>query len=178
VNGQDPSASSAQLVALLDAFERSDWQEMTLEIGGDRIAVSRREQGLAVDAAPNRPAAARPSEPRPAEPAPVERPAAAPVAVRSAPQARPAAVEVAPPKGAAVRSPSVGIFWRAPAPTEPPFVEVGSRVEADDTIGIVEVMKLMQQVPAGIAGVVTAVVVSNAETVEHNQPLVFIDAAG
>jgi biotin carboxyl carrier protein len=82
------------------------------------------------------------------------------------------------PTGLAVRSPSVGIFWRAPSPTEPPFVAVGARVEADDTIGIVEVMKLMQQVPAGISGVVTAIPVGNAETVEFNQPLVFIDAAG
>jgi acetyl-CoA carboxylase biotin carboxyl carrier protein len=57
-------------------------------------------------------------------------------------------------------------------------VEVGARVDADDTIGIVEVMKLMQQVPAGVSGVVTAIPVGNAETVAFNQPLVFIDPTG
>jgi acetyl-CoA carboxylase biotin carboxyl carrier protein len=160
--------STEQLVALLDAFEGSDWQDMTVEIGGERLVVSRREQGSAEVTTPS---AAGP--PPRSEPAAVAVAASVPVAASPA-----APVTAAAPTGTAVPSPSVGIFWRAPSPTEPPFVEVGSRVHADDTIGIVEVMKLMQQVTAGISGVVTAIAVGNAETVAHNQPLVFIDPVG
>jgi acetyl-CoA carboxylase biotin carboxyl carrier protein len=67
------------------------------------------------------------------------------------------------------------MFWIAPSPGAPPFVEVGSRVSADDVVGIVEVMKLMNEVTAGIDGVVTAVLVGNGETVEFGQPLVLVD---
>lgn len=71
-------------------------------------------------------------------------------------------------------APSVGVFWRAPEPGAAPFVEVGSRVAAGDTIGIVEVMKLMSNVAAEVAGVVTAIHVDNAQGVQFGTPLVTI----
>ena len=73
-----------------------------------------------------------------------------------------------------VRSPMVGTFYRAPEPGAPPFVEAGSRVEADTILCIIEVMKLMNSVTAGIAGIVTHVLVENAATVEYGQPLIAI----
>jgi acetyl-CoA carboxylase biotin carboxyl carrier protein len=78
-------------------------------------------------------------------------------------------------KGTPVPAPSVGLFWRAPSPGADPFVEVGTQVGPEDTVGIVEVMKLMNRVPAGISGVVTAVLVENGGMVEHGQPLALID---
>jgi acetyl-CoA carboxylase biotin carboxyl carrier protein len=81
----------------------------------------------------------------------------------------------APPDGTTVNSPSVGLFWRAPAPGAPPFVEVGGRVTAGDTVAIVEVMKLMNHVTAPVSGTVTAVLVENGEAVEFGQVLVVID---
>jgi acetyl-CoA carboxylase biotin carboxyl carrier protein len=57
-------------------------------------------------------------------------------------------------------------------------VEVGSRVGPEDTIGILEVMKLMNRISAGASGVVTAVLVDNGGMVEHGQPLVLIDPSG
>ena len=74
-----------------------------------------------------------------------------------------------------VAAPSVGLFWRAPSLGAPPFVDVGTRLEPEDVIGIVEVMKLMNRVPAGISGVVTEVLVENGGMVERGQPLVLID---
>jgi len=74
-----------------------------------------------------------------------------------------------------VRAPTVGTFYRAPEPGAPPFVEPGSRVAADTTVCIIEVMKLLTSIPAGCAGVVTHVLVGNAEPVEHGQPLIAID---
>jgi acetyl-CoA carboxylase biotin carboxyl carrier protein len=160
--------------ALLDAFDRSDWREMTVTIGNDRLHISR-------DASPNGAApqapAATPSEPR-ALPAPDPEPAPAiepepPMA--AAPDSESVA---APAQGSAIESPSVGLFWRAPAPGAPPFVEVGDRVSPGDTVAIVEVMKLMNHVVATVEGVVTAILVENGAAVEFGQALVVIDPEG
>ena len=71
-----------------------------------------------------------------------------------------------------VSSPLLGIFYRAPKPGEPPFVEVGSRVEQDTVIGIIEVMKLMNSVCAGVKGEVVEILVENAALVEFDEILV------
>lgn len=74
-----------------------------------------------------------------------------------------------------VRAPMVGTFYRAPAPGQPPYVEVGQKVEADSTVGIIEVMKLMNSIEAGARGVVKEILVDNASAVEHGQVLVVIE---
>jgi biotin carboxyl carrier protein len=76
----------------------------------------------------------------------------------------------------AVRAPLPGTFYRAPRPGAAPFVEVGSRVGADTVIGIVETMKLMNSVPAGVAGVVAEFCVANAELVAQEAALLRIRA--
>ena len=73
-----------------------------------------------------------------------------------------------------VRSPMVGTFYRAPEPGAPPFVEVGARVQPETIVCIIEVMKLMNSVPAGVAGVVTDVLAENAHMVEYGQALIAI----
>lgn len=123
-----------------------------------------------------------------ATPAPVAAPAAVPAtapvpgAAADAPAAAPAATPVpAAPAGGPgepVTSPIAGVFYRAPSPDAAPFVEVGQTVSADDVIGIVEVMKLMNTVRAGVAGTVVEVCVDNAELVEFEQVLVRIETAG
>jgi len=75
----------------------------------------------------------------------------------------------------AVRAPMVGTFYRSPSPGAPPFVEAGGKVEPETVVGIIEVMKLMNQVQAGMRGVVKQVLVGNAESVEHGQALMLID---
>lgn len=112
----------------------------------------------------------------PAAPTPVVADAAAPAAPVSA--AAPAAPAGSEGRGKPVASPVAGVFYRAPSPDAPPFVEVGQQVSADDIIGIVEVMKLMTTVRAGIAGTVVEVCVDNAELVEFEQVLVRIESTG
>lgn len=73
-----------------------------------------------------------------------------------------------------VRSPMVGTFYRAPEPGAKPFVEAGTRVKADTVVCIIEVMKLMNSIPAGVVGVVTHVMVENAAMVEPGQALVAV----
>ena len=75
-----------------------------------------------------------------------------------------------------VRAPLPGTFYRAPRPGAAPFVEVGSQVGADTVIGIVETMKLMNSVPAGVAGVVAEFCVANAEFTAQGAALLRIRA--
>jgi acetyl-CoA carboxylase biotin carboxyl carrier protein len=76
----------------------------------------------------------------------------------------------------AVRAPLPGTFYRAPRPGAAPFVEVGSQVGADTVIGIVETMKLMNSVHAGLAGVVAEFCVANAEFAAQGAALLRIRA--
>jgi acetyl-CoA carboxylase biotin carboxyl carrier protein len=76
-----------------------------------------------------------------------------------------------------VRSPMVGTFYRSPEPGAPAFVTEGGKVKADDIVCIIEVMKLMNSVTAGVNGVITHVFVENAQMVEYGQPLVGIRPA-
>ena len=75
-----------------------------------------------------------------------------------------------------VRAPLPGTFYRAPRPGAAPFVEVGSQVGADTVIGIVETMKLMNSVPADVAGVVAEFCVANAELAAQGAVLLRIRA--
>ena len=72
---------------------------------------------------------------------------------------------------AAISAPLIGTFYRAPKPGADPFVTVGSTVGKDTVIGIIETMKLMNSVPAGVAGVIVEIVAENAEFVEHGRML-------
>ena len=147
--------------ALLEAFDGSDWLEMTVSIGADRLHVSRRGR---VDGAPE---AAR-SEPEP--PAAPETPELV--------HAQPAHTTPEPLTGTVVESPSVGLFWRSPAPGAPPFVDAGTTVAAGDTLAIVEVMKLMNHIVAPAPGTVQAVLAENGARVDYGQPLFTIDPEG
>ena len=70
-----------------------------------------------------------------------------------------------------ISAPMLGTFYRAPAPGAPPFVEVGAPVEPDTVVCLIEVMKMMNPVEAGVAGTVVEVCVGNAEFVEYGAPL-------
>ena len=69
----------------------------------------------------------------------------------------------------------VGTFYKAPEPGARPFVEVGQRVEADTIVCIIEVMKLMNSIPAGTSSVVRDVLVADAEPVDAGQVIIVID---
>ena len=73
--------------------------------------------------------------------------------------------------GLTIDAPMLGTFYRAEAPGAPPFVDPGSRVEPDTIVCIIEVMKMMNSIPAGVAGIVTEVLAENAELVEYGAPL-------
>lgn len=70
-----------------------------------------------------------------------------------------------------IRPPIIGTFYRAPKPGAPPFVEVGSRVREDTVVAIIETMKLMNSIPAGVRGRVVEICVADAEFVEQDRVL-------
>jgi acetyl-CoA carboxylase biotin carboxyl carrier protein len=110
--------------------------------------------------------------------------APAPVAAPAAPNVQPMVVDAGGPVSAAsdddddiadglptINSPMVGTFYRSPSPDADPFVTVGDRVDENQTVCIVEAMKLMNEVGAKISGVIEKVLVENAQPVEFGQPL-------
>ena len=72
----------------------------------------------------------------------------------------------------------VGTFYRAPAPGEETYVEVGDKVKAGQTLCIIEAMKLMNEIPTDVSGEVVEVLAENAGGVEYDQPLFYLRPEG
>ena len=98
-------------------------------------------------------------------------PAFTPTARATRAASPPESTDLAVPKGHIVAAPMVGTFYRAPSPSSPPFVETGDRVNKGDTLCIIESMKMMNHIKADRAGKVEAILVTNEEAVEFDQPL-------
>jgi acetyl-CoA carboxylase biotin carboxyl carrier protein len=112
----------------------------------------------------------------------VEREGGTIVAVAPAEGAAPVAAGAAPtastPGAMAVVAPLVGVFYRSSSPGAKPLVEVGDTVERGQVVGIVEAMKVMNEVSSDYRGVVTEILVGDGEAVQYEQRLMLIDAAG
>lgn len=76
------------------------------------------------------------------------------------------------PTGKVESSPMVGVFYAAPSPNDPPFVKIGQKVQAGDTIGIIEAMKIMNPLEATQSGIIEEVLVKNGEVVEFGQAVI------
>ncbi len=77
-----------------------------------------------------------------------------------------------------VASPMLGTFYRAEQPGASPFVEVGARVGPETTVCIIEVMKMMNSVPAGVSGTIAEIVPENGQLVEYGDPLFRVTPEG
>ena len=149
-----------QLHRLLEVLGKSDIQEFRLEGDDFRLEIRRNLPGQAVMA--------------PVMPAPVTAAAAPAAATPASP----------PPAATATRSdlleitaPMVGTFYRAPAPGEPPFIEVGNRIDVGQTVCILEAMKLMNELEAEVSGEVVEILVDNGTPVEFGQVLMRVRPA-
>jgi len=146
-----------QIRELIRAVEESGIGEITIKEAGSEITVRKPEVAAAASFAA----------------VPVA--AAAPAAAAAAPAAPAAAASDRPASWVAVKSPMVGTFYAAPAPDQPPYVQVGDEVMAGSTLCIVEAMKLMNEIPAEVMCVVREVCVENAQPVEFDQPLFYVE---
>lgn len=104
---------------------------------------------------------------------------AAPIAAPAAPAVpAPAAAPAAPAEQAApqetIDAPLVGTFYRSPSPDAAPFVGVGDKVTPETVIGIIEAMKVMNEIKAEKSGIIKEILVNNGQPVEYGQPVIVI----
>ena len=151
-----------KLKTLIDLVAESGISELEVTEENDKVRIVNKVQTVAVAAPVAAPVVAAPA------PAPAAAPAAAAPAVEQPVAAEPAA------QGTTVTSPMVGTFYRAPNPGAEPFVKVGDHVEAGQTLGIIEAMKLLNEIEAETSGTIKEICVENAQPVEFGQPLFII----
>lgn len=148
-----------KLKTLIDLVAESNIAELEITEGEGKVRIVK--SGPPMVAAPVASQAAAPAmaaAPMPAPTTPAPAAEAAPAA--SAPDAFP--------------SPMVGTFYRASAPGAAPYVNVGDVVEVGQTLGVIEAMKLMNEIPSDRAGVVKAILIENGQAVEFGQPMFVI----
>jgi acetyl-CoA carboxylase biotin carboxyl carrier protein len=149
---------------LIELLESSDIAEIEIKEGEEAVRISRASKVI------QQPVQYQ-SAPMMAAPAPAAAAvAAAPVVAAPAADADTGRKV----RGNIVKSPMVGTFYRAPSPSSPAFVEVGQHIKVGDVIGIIEAMKMMNQIEADHAGVVEAILAQDGEPVEFDQALVTI----
>ncbi len=154
------SLTAKDVAEITRLLEESSFDELYLELEGLKLSL-RRGAGA--------------SSPPIAAAAPILAPAsaAAPAAAAAPAPARTGAAPAAPdPNTLEVAAPLLGTFYRAPKPGAPAFVDVGSQVEEDTIVGIIEVMKLMNTVRAGVRGTVIEILARDGTLVEYGEVLI------
>jgi acetyl-CoA carboxylase biotin carboxyl carrier protein len=144
---------------LVDVMGRGGLTELDLDYLDIRI---RLRVGPSIPAGALQYVAAAPASPMPAATTPVA----------------PAEVPAARASGHVVTAPMVGTFYASPSPSDPPFVSVGDTIRVGQVIGIIEAMKIMNEITADAAGVVAEVVATNATAVEYGSELIRLAPAG
>lgn len=154
------------IVEIIKLFEQSKFDVCQLEVGELRLTLSNEAAGAA-------PAATVAPLARPAAAA-TEAPAARETTAAAAPAPVSSSAAVSDAGLVPIAAPVIGTFYASPEPGAKPFVEVGTHVEADTTVGLVEVMKVFNAVTAGVRGRVERVLVKNEQFVEFGQPLLMV----
>ena len=147
------SLTAKDVAEIMRLLEESSFDSLSLEIDGMKLNLQRNSAKSARQ---------------------IPGAAATPARKQASGPLRPAHKDIAPsePGLFEVTAPLLGIFYRAPRPGEPSFVEVGSKVQEDTVIGIIEVMKLMNSVPAGVKGEVVEILAANGIAVEYGEILI------
>jgi acetyl-CoA carboxylase biotin carboxyl carrier protein len=143
------SLTAADVAEIMRLLEQSSFDELTLEMEGIKLSLRRGAAAERSESAPA-PAAAAPA-------------AAAPPAGKVAAPPDPNLQDVV--------APLLGTFYRSPKPGAAPFVEIGATVEEDTVVAIIEVMKLMNTVRAGVRGKVAEILPTDGALVEHGETL-------
>ncbi|MGA9335675.1 MAG: acetyl-CoA carboxylase biotin carboxyl carrier protein [Rudaea sp.] len=146
---------------LIDILEESNLAELEIKEGEESVRLSRM------------PTAGTVAAPAPAQILVESQRAAAPAAFAPAAETT-AAADKSLPEGHIVRSPMVGTFYASPNPESPVFVKVGQQVKIGDTLGIIEAMKMFNQIEADAAGTIVAILAENGQPIEFDEPLFVI----
>ena len=146
--------TAKDVAEIMRLLEESSFESLSLEIDGVKLTLKRNAARAAQSSADSTSPPAADAETRSSWPTP---------RTKAEPPAEPGLLEVT--------SPLLGIFYRAPRPGEPPFVEIGCRLEEDTIVGVVEVMKLMNSVRAGVKGEVVEILARDGAPVEYGEIL-------
>ena len=171
------SLTHSDIAEIIKLVDQSTLDEFVVEVGDLKVEIRRKG---AMPSAPAGAAAPAPPAPPSAAISPPEPPSLTSPAPAPAQPKRPPASPGEPVLGdgqVAIRSPMVGTFYRRSSPDEPAYVEVGSEVEVDAPLCLVEVMKLYTTIYAKTPGRVARICASDAELVEYDQVLFIIDPA-
>lgn len=147
---------------LIDLLEESNLAELEIKEGEEVVRLSRVPKGGVTVAAPQVIAA------------PVAAAPAAPAVAASAPAPAAAPADSGLPAGHVVKAPMVGTFYASSTPGAPAFATVGKQVKAGETLGIIEAMKMFNQIEADVSGTVVAILVENGQPVEFDEPMFVI----
>ena len=147
---------------LIDLLEESNLAELEIKEGEEVVRLSRVPK---INAAPSNPTPIS-AEPRLATPPPIS------AAVAPGPTSDVAAEAL--PAGHVIKAPMVGTFYASATPGEPAFATIGQQVKVGDTLGVIEAMKMFNQIEAEVAGTVKAILVENGQPVEFDEPLFVI----
>lgn len=162
------SLTAADVAEIMRLVEQSGFDSLTLEMDG--IKLSLRRGGTGEGTVDLKREGSAETGPGPTQ--------ASPPTVKAAPPVVTAAPAVADPNLHEVTAPLLGTFYRSPKPGAPPFVEVGARVEEETIVAIIEVMKLMNTVRAGVSGTVTEILVADGALAEYGETLLRVRKAG
>jgi len=153
-----------QIKELIKMMKANDLNELEIVDGQTRIALKRGSKAPA------------------ATPVVAVTSAVMPEGVANVPAAAPASTETAPPEETAheenllkVTSPMVGTYFSAPSPNADAFVEIGTKIEKDQVVCIIEAMKVMNEIRSEVAGTVKEILVSSGSSVEFGQPLLLVE---
>ncbi len=155
-----------EIKSLIEVFERTSLTELELQRGESRLVLKRESLRSAAQQITTmvHEAAHKPAPPPPAA-----------EMMQKEPKSALAKPEKSPPSGYIIAAPIVGTFYRRPGPGEEPYVEVGDRVNAGDTVCLVEAMKVMNEVRTERAGTVKEILVLDGKPVEYGQPLITLE---
>ena len=167
------SLTAADVAEIMRLVEQSNFDELTLEMDGIKLCLRR---GAPATTGTSGTAAAGGSSVT--APGTEHTATAATTSLLLSPPTTNTPTAPADPNVHDVASPLLGTFYRAPKPGAPPFVEVGSQVEEGTVVAIIEVMKLMNTVRAGVRGTVTEILVADGALAEYGETLLRVRKAG
>jgi len=156
----------AEIRRLVELVDQTDIGELEVSRLWSRVKIRKRSADAPAEVVAPRVMAA----PAPADPSPAPRATAEPESSPTEPEGPTStAIEI--------RSPMVGTFYRSPSPDDPAFTEVGQAVKKGQVVCIVEAMKLMNEIESEFDGVITRILVENAQPVQYDQPLFLVEPA-
>ena len=164
--------------ALIELVDKTNIGEVKIEQGNFKLTIRHKDyhpKGIVQTTIASAPAAFAPVSAPVAAPVAQKEPASVVAESKEEVAAAPSAPSLDTSKYQTVKSPMIGTFYRSPSPEQDPYVKVGDVVKKGDVLGIIEAMKLFNEIESEFSGTIVKVLVDNATAIEYDQALYLID---